>query len=850
MYTSNQLRKLFMEYFTERGHTPVQSSPLVPKDDPTLLFTSAGMVQFKPLWKGDVPLPYKRAVSIQKCLRGSDIDEVKTTGKHHTFFEMLGNFSFGDYFKEESIKWAWEFITEVLEIKKERLSVSVHTSDGESYDIWKDVIGVSTERILRLGDEDNFWGPAGGTGPCGPCTEILYEIPGGLLELWNIVFLQYNQDESGGRKPLKNRGVDTGMGLERLTMVCQGVRTTYETDLFLPIIEEAERLLSSKYNDGRESFHIIADHIRALVFALSEGVYPSNEARGYFARKILRRALLEGTKLKLEKPFLYNLVPVVVGIMEDSYPGLLKKRENIALMVKSEEEKFLSTLREGTEVLEKVMKELEDTKLPPHDVFRLYDTYGLPPELTCEIARERGYTVNIEEVEKIVQGEKEKARRSSMFKVEVKKGWREFITIERDEFVGYDTLTTESEIARVRSEGGDVELILVSTPFYAESGGQVGDTGRIFSDNFEIEVLDTKLEAGFHIHIGKVKRIDEGGELRGHIICEVDRKRRRLVQANHTATHLLQSALRHVLGEHVRQEGSWVGKDRFRFDFTHFSRLSEREIRGIEQMVNDWILENIQVSIRYTTLKEARELGAIALFGEKYEEPVRMVQIGDISLELCGGTHVKNTGEIGIFKIVSEIGVHTGIRRIEAVTSMGVMRLLLDYGALIENIRGSLKTSDIEVGVDKLLRENRTLKGKLKELRRSAIGGGEKIKDRLTESNIAGIQIKTGYFAGLNGEDLRELSDGVRRKPHTVCVVATTKENKPLFVVSVSDDLKDKLNAGKIAALLGKLAGGGGGGKPHLAEAGGRPDADIEDILTKVGEIVTSLQSSSRKRSS
>jgi len=844
MFTSNQLRKLFIEYFTEKEHTFVPSSSLVPKDDPTLLFTSAGMVQFKALWRGDVPLPYKRAVSIQKCLRGSDIDEVKVTGKHHTFFEMLGNFSFSDYFKEEAIKWAWEFITEVLKIEKDKLSVSVHTSDDESYNIWKDVIGFPEERILRLGDDDNFWKPAGGMGPCGSCTEILYKTSRGLLELWNIVFPQYNQDKSGNRIPLKNRGVDTGMGLERLSMVCQKKETTYETDLFWPIIKEIEDLLSNQYKDKKESFHIIADHIRALVFALFEGVYPSNEARGYFVRKILRRALLEGTKLGVKKPFLFNLVPAVIDVMREPYPELLKKRENLALVIKNEEEKFLSTLKEGTAILEKVMKEFGGIELPSYEVFRLYDTYGLPPELACEIAKERGYSINMEEVEKIARREKEKARVSSMFKVDTKEEWQEFIAIEKDEFVGYSTLTAESEIARVRSDGNDVKLILVSTPFYAESGGQVGDTGRIYSDNFEIEVLDTKLEAGFHIHIGKVKKIEKKAEIKGHVVCEVNKKGRKLVQANHTATHLLQSALRRILGEHVRQEGSWVGKERFRFDFIHFSRLTNEEIKRVEQMVNDWILDDIPVSIRYTTLEEAMRLGAIALFGEKYEEPVRMIEIDNVSLELCGGTHVENTGEIGVFKIISETGVHTGIRRIEAMTSMGVMTFLLDYKALVDDVKESLKTSDIKVGINRLIKENETLKRRVKELQRTMIKGGEKIEDRLKTTKIAGVELITAYLPGLNGEDLRELCDNIRRKPQTVCVVATRKANRPLFVVSVSNDVKDRFNAGKIATSLGELAGGGGGGRRHLAEAGGKPSTDVEDILTKVKRIVANLQSS------
>ena len=847
MYTSNQLRRIYIEFFKERGHTPVPSSLLVPKDDPTLLFTSAGMVQFKNLWRGDVPLPYKRAVSIQKCLRGSDIEEVQVSGRHHTFFEMLGNFSFGDYFKVEAIKWAWEFITEVLDINKDRLSISVHLSDDESYDIWKDVIGIPVEKIMRMGDEDNFWGPAGGSGPCGPCTEILYENSKELIEIWNIVFPQYYQDKTGRKKSLKNKGVDTGMGLERLTMICQFKETTYETDLFWPIIEEIERLLSCQYIERKESFHIIADHIRALVFALSEGVYPSNEKRGYFVRKILRRALLEGNRLGVDKPFLYSLVPVVTDVMKNPYPEILQKRENIAILIKNEEEKFLATLKQGIDELEKVIDELEGKKLPSSKVYKLYDTHGFPPELVLEIARKRGYNVDIEEVEKIAQREREKARQSARFEMGEREEWKEFIKIEQDEFVGYDNLNVTSEIARLRQDGKNVELILINTPFYAESGGQIGDKGIIYSDNFEIEVIDTKLETTFHIHIGKIKRIESGKEIKGHVTCRVDKKSRRLIEANHTATHLLQAALRKILGEHIHQEGSWVGRDKMRFDFTHFSHLSESEIKKVEDTVNDWILLNIQVNVRHTSLKEAKKLGAIALFGEKYEEPVRMIEIGNVSRELCGGSHVKNTSDIGMFKIIYEAGVHTGIRRIEAVTSMGVRNYLLRYESLVGDIKQLLETRDIKASINKLLIDNQELKHRIRELQKNMIRGGEKMDDRLKKEKIDDIEIVTGYLPGFDIEDLRIFSDDIRSRPKKVCVVATIKKGRPFFVVSVSDDIKSYIEAGKIAASIGKLTGGGGGGRPHIAEAGGRPDIDIDDILAKVGEIVRALRSKKGK---
>ncbi len=843
MYTSNQLRRAFLDYFKERDHTYVPSSPLVPKDDPTLLFTSAGMVQFKPLWRGDVPLPYKRAVSIQKCLRGSDIEEVSLTGRHHTFFEMLGNFSFDDYFKEEAIKLAWEFITEVLSIEKGGLSVSVHKSDHESYDIWKDIIGIPTERISKMGDKDNFWGPAGGGGPCGPCTEILYEDSDDQIEVWNIVFPQYNQDKKGKRAPLKNRGVDTGMGLERLAMICQGEENTYGTDLFSPIIEEIERLLSIRYIERKESFHVIADHIRAIVFAISEGVYPSNEKRGYFIRKILRRALLEGNRLEIEEPFLYRLVPLVADIMREPYPEILAKREAVALLVKNEEEKFLATLKDGIDELEKIIKECRRKRLPSRQIYRLYDTFGFPPELAQDLIRERGYKIDIEEIEGIAQREKEKVKRHSKFKLGEKGDWQSYINIERDEFVGYERLRLETEVARSRRNQEEVELILVSTPFYPESGGQVGDTGRIYSDKFDIRVKDTKLKAGFHIHTGKISRIEKGTEISGGVTCQVDEGRRRLIQANHTATHLLQAALREVIGEHVHQEGSWVGVEKLRFDFTHFASLSEDEIRKIEDTVNSWILQNIPVVIHQTSLKEALKLGAIALFGEKYQEPVRVIEIDDISRELCGGTHVLNISEIGIFKILSETGIHTGVRRIEALTSMGVRDYLLKRESLIGDLRQLVGQKNLETGIKRLMTKNKELKERIRQLQKDMLKGGIRAEDRLKRMKIRDVELVTGYLPGFDKEDLREFSDRIRSTPKKICVLATTVKDNPFFVVSVSDDLKTSYHAGKIADLLGRLAGGGGGGKQYIAEAGGRKDVEIEEILTKAQDVVGGLKS-------
>jgi len=813
---------LFIDYFIRNGHWEIPSSPLLPKDDPTLLFTSAGMVQFKPLFSGIRPSPHKRVVSIQKCLRGSDINEIKTTGRHHSFFEMLGNFSFGDYFKEEAIIWAWQFLTEIVGLDKESLTVTVYSSDDESYEVWE-ALGISPEKILRL--KDNFWGPAGSSGPCGPCTEILYQE----IELWNIVFLEYEQSASGDRKPLKKRGVDTGMGLERLTMICQGKKTSYETDLFLPIIEEIEEILNLDYNSHREPINIIADHIRALVFALSEGIYPSNESRGYFVRYILRRALLEGARCEKKEPFLYKLVPVITELMREPYPEIWDKQETVSVLVKNEEERFISTLERGTTLLFQMLPTLSGNKVPSSMVFRLYDTYGFPVELTAEIAKEKGFYVDIKEVERIAHKNKELSRKASMFKKEGEKEWRELIKIENDEFVGYDTLRLKSKIARMRKDGENLQIILTRTPFYGESGGQVGDRGMLYSDKFEIEVLDTKIVDGFHLHIGMCKKSLQ--EIEGDVTSVVNEERRRLIQANHTATHLLHSALRNILGEHIRQEGSWVGMEKLRFDFTHFSSLNSDEIERIEDLVNLWIVQDIPVTVRRTTLKQAKKLGATALFEERYEDKVRLVHIGEISLELCSGTHVRTTGLIGGFRILSETGVHAGIRRMEAITSLGVIKYLKMCETVIKTAERLLKTKEIPAGIIRLKKENQELK---KRVRKLSKGGEAKLK----KVRIDGVDLVRGYLPELGTEELRELSDVVRKSRKTICVLATRTDEKPLFVVSVSDDIKREFSASRLAASIGKLAGGGGGGRPHLATAGGRRDVDVERVLEEVEGIM------------
>jgi len=840
MFKAQELRKLFIDFFKEKNHTVVPSAPLVPKDDPTLLFTSAGMVRFKKLYTGEVPLPYKRAVSIQKCLRASDIDEVGKTNRHHTFFEMLGNFSFGDYFKKEAICWAWDFITNWINLPQNRLFVSVYEEDDESYKIWRDMIGIDEAKILKEGAEDNFWGPAGNTGPCGPCSEILFDKE---IEIWNLVFPQYDQKEDGERKPLKNKGIDTGMGLERLAMVCQNKESTYETDLFKPIVEEISNIVEVDYKKRKVPINIIADHVRGLAFTISEGIYPSNEGRGYLIRRLLRRALREGHNLGMIKPFLYKLVGVVADVMREPYPELLPKRDNIALIIRSEEESFLRTIEQGLRFFEEIVD--EKGKITGEEIFKLYDTYGFPPELTETIAKEKGIPISLEGFDEAMHKQRERARVKSRF-VTGTVGLSGTVTLEHrfrevkeTKFIGYDKLEGKTRIALYRSSDGKIEIVLEETPFYAETGGQVGDTGRIYSKSFEIEITDTQIKDNFITHIGVIKK---GSITDEQVTCEIDVERRKQIERNHTATHLLQAALRKILGEHVHQEGSLVAPDRMRFDFTHFAALKLSEIKSVEEQVNSWIRANIPVKTYGTSYDEAIKSGAIALFGEKYGDKVRIVKIDDISKEVCAGTHVKATGEIGLFKVLGESSVPAGIRRLEVITAVHAFSYLTrcekDVTSLAEELK--IPIHEVKDRVYEMIETEKKLESKVKALEEKALLG--QIPDILAnKTQVMGIEVIAYKVKTESIGALRNICDKLREGRQRVGVLGSEIGGRVLFISFVTDDLKSKIKAGDIAKEIGKLVDGSGGGKPHLAQSGGKNIKAIDEALSQVPDIVKKL---------
>ena len=845
MWTADRLRKAFLSFFEERGHVIVSSSSLIPRKDPTLLFTSAGMVQFKPLWAGEVPLPYTRAASVQKCLRLSDIENVGKTIRHETFFEMLGNFSFGDYFKEEAITWAWEFITEVLKIDPSRLYVSVHPEDEESCRIWREKIGIKEERIYKF--EDNFWGPAGGTGACGPDTEIYYDLGAEFgecgmgdeecdryIELWNLVFPQYNQRKDGTREPLKNRGVDTGMGLERLCMIMQGKRSIFETDVFMPIIERIQELTEVKYAENPVPFRIIADHARAVSFAITDGAYPSNEGRGYVIRRLIRRALVRARELEIKGPFLYRLVGTVSEIMKQAYPEVEEAKERVAAIVKSEEERFLRTIEGGmalfVELVERARKENKSI-IDGKDAFKLYDTYGFPLDLTVSLAREEGLSVDEEGFELAMEEQRRKAKESAKFYTEEKEEWN-IITEGEQKFVGYDTLEIETEVLAWRGKDR-VEIILKETPFYGEAGGQVGDTGVIEGEGFRMRVENTVVTGAGIACIGKPE-----GEIPQRVLARVDRKKRLSTARNHTATHLLHAALRKVLGEHVRQEGSLVAPDRLRFDFTHFKPLSPEEIEEIERIVNEKIYENIPVETLWMEFDEAIKAGAIALFDEKYGKEVRVVKIGDFSMELCGGTHVKNTGEIGIFKIKEEGGIASGVRRIEALTGLSVYEYLKEKEVLLSEIlkKAGGKEKDIIQRIENMLERMKEFEKMNRSYEEELV---RVLKEKIRGEKTGEVEVVWEKVKG-SKQMLRMLADEIRKRGKTVGVLY--RENAAIFLVAfVSDDLVNKIKAGTIAREIGRVLGGGGGGKDYLAEAGGRKSENLPAAKQKLFELCSNL---------
>jgi alanyl-tRNA synthetase len=859
------VRSAFLDYFREHGHTVVPSSPLVPANDPTLLFTNAGMVQFKDVFTGKDKRAYVRATSSQRCVRAggkhNDLENVGYTARHHTFFEMLGNFSFGDYFKRDAIKFAWEFVTgaQWLGIDPGRLMVSVYQTDDEAFEVWNKVIGVPAARIVRIGDNadggsDNFW-QMGDTGPCGPCTEIFYDhgadVPGGppgsanaegdrWIEIWNLVFMQFERGADGKLAPLPKPSVDTGMGLERTAAVMQGVHSNYDIDLFKNIISAAAALAgTTDFASG--SLRVIADHIRACTFLIVDGVLPANEGRGYVLRRIIRRAIRHGYKLGIDAPFFYKLVAALVKEMGSAYPELVRARAHAERVLKQEEERFAETLASGMALLDEAIAKLQGNLIGGAIVFKLYDTFGFPADLTADIARERGLTVDQAGFELLMQEQRERARAASKFGVELAAGTS---VNERTLFQGYEGLNAEGQVVAILKDGAPVnalkpgevgEVILDRTPFYAEAGGQVGDAGELSAAGVRFVVADTQKRGVAHSHLGKsvAGRIAIGDTLS----AQVNGARRRATALNHTATHLLHAALREVLGTHVQQKGSLVAPERLRFDFSHYQAVKPEELRAIERRVNAEIRRNVAAETTVMDYEAAVAGGAMALFGEKYDKDVRVLRIGEFSIELCGGTHVERAGDIGFFKIVSEGGVASGVRRIEALTGEAALEyveqndeILKEVGTLVRGSRDEVRDKVREAleRVRQMEREIRTLKDRL------ASGPGTDLASGAVDIN--GVKVVATKVEGADAAALRHVVDQLKSQLKSAVIVLAAVENptKVLLVAGVTADQSARIPAGELIATLAATLGGRGGGRPDFAQAGGNNPAALDAALAQV----------------
>ncbi|MDA8383109.1 MAG: alanine--tRNA ligase [Betaproteobacteria bacterium] len=857
---SSEIRQKFLQFFGDRGHTVVPSSPLVPAGDPTLLFTNAGMVQFKDVFLGREIRPYARAASAQRCVRAggkhNDLENVGYTARHHTFFEMLGNFSFGDYFKRNAIHYAWAFLTQEMGLPREKLWVTVYSEDDEAADIWLNEVGVPAERLSRIAGSDNFW-QMGDTGPCGPCTEIFYDhgpdVAGGppgtaqadgdrYIEIWNLVFMQYNRDDAGVLHPLPKPSVDTGMGLERIAAVLQGVHSNYEIDLFVDLIAAAARVTEAA-DLGSNSLKVIADHIRACSFLVLDGVIPGNEGRGYVLRRIIRRAIRHGYKLGRKTPFFHQLVPDLVRAMGDAYPELGREAERVAAVLRGEEERFAETLENGMQVLDAAMKG-GDPILDGETVFRLYDTYGFPLDLTADIARERGYAVDFAGFEHSMQMQRERARAASKFTM---RGVVEFQG-QPTEFYGYETLELEAQVLAIYKEGAQVNgigpdeeavVVLDRTPFYAESGGQVGDRGELASEHGTFEVTDTqKIQAEVFGHRGRLRtgHLAVGDRVR----AQVDAEARQRAAYNHSATHLLHAALREVLGAHVAQKGSLVDAERTRFDFSHGAPLSAEELKAVEDRVNEEIRGNHLVAVRLMKYDEAVRHGAMALFGEKYGDEVRVVGMGEFSTELCGGTHVRRSGDIGFFKIVAETGVAAGIRRIEAATGPVALALVRAQQTQLQHVADALKApaQEVEQKLAQVMDNVRVLEKELSRLR-SKLAVSQTDELAAAAVDIAGARLVAATIEGADAKVLREAVDRLKDKLNScVAVLAAVEDGKVLLIGGVSQDLVGRLKAGELVNFVAGQVGGKGGGRPDLAQAGGIAPEKLPEALASVTDWV------------
>ncbi|MBS3802970.1 MAG: alanine--tRNA ligase [Oleiphilaceae bacterium] len=868
-----ELRRAFLDYFQQQGHTIVPSSSLVPEDDPTLLFTNAGMNQFKDAFLGREDRGYSRATSTQKCVRAggkhNDLENVGYTARHHTFFEMLGNFSFGDYFKREAINFAWTFLTgdEWLALSKDKLWVTVYASDDEAFDIWSKEIGVPEERIVRIGDKDgvayasdNFW-QMGETGPCGPCTEIFYDhgpdVAGGppgspeedgdrYIEIWNVVFMQFNRTVDGEMNPLPKPSVDTGMGLERITAVMQGVHSNYEIDLFQDLLKAASDLLGGTATT-EASLRVVADHIRSCAFLIADGVMPSNEGRGFVLRRIIRRAARHGNKLGSTQPFFYRLTGALVELMGEAFPQLDKSQTQIEKVLQQEEEQFAKTLDKGLRLLEQDILALDSRVIPGETIFTLYDTYGFPVDLTNDIARERGLALDYEGYEQAMNAQRERARAASKFGIDYNAGGLQLDG--STEFTGYEQIDGHETVRNVlvdgvekSAEAGDEAVIVLErTPFYAEAGGQVGDTGLLTWSGGRFKVDDTRKEGDHHLHIGAVI---EGEFFAGlEVDARIDHSRRQATALNHSATHLLHAALRRVLGEHVTQKGSLVDPDKLRFDFSHYDSVKPEQLREIEHQVNEQILANTVVATEITDMEQAQKKGAMALFGEKYGDRVRVLSMGtdDYSVELCGGTHVSRTGDIGVLKITSEAGVSSGVRRIEAVTGQGALRWMEKTDNALREVASLVKGSR-DSAVEKvavLVDRSRQMEKELEQLKQKlATSAGTDLVSAAVEVN--GLKVVAAELAGADRKALMDTADQLKNKlGEGVVVLASVEDGKVTLVAGVTKAATSRIKAGDLMKHLAEQVGGKGGGRPDMAQGGGNDPARLAAALEGVTDWIS-----------
>ncbi|MBU3017272.1 alanine--tRNA ligase [Paraglaciecola agarilytica] len=853
-----QIRQAFLNFFADKGHQKVSSSSLVPSDDPTLLFTNAGMNQFKDVFLGTEQRKYTRATSSQRCVRAggkhNDLENVGYTARHHTFFEMLGNFSFGDYFKQQAIAYAWTFLTQELKLPKEKLLVTIYSEDDEAFDIWHNEIGVPKEKIIRIATSDNFWS-MGDTGPCGPCSEIFYDhgehIWGGppgtpeedgdrFIEIWNLVFMQFNRQANGDMLPLPKPSIDTGMGLERISAILQNVHSNYEIDIFQNLIKATAEIVGTSSLEDK-SLRVVADHIRSCSFLISDGVMPSNEGRGYVLRRIIRRAVRHGNKLGAKGVFFYKLVAALATEMGDAYPELNEQRAVIEKVLRVEEEQFSRTLERGMLILNDALSELEGKVVPGELVFKLYDTYGFPADLTNDVAREKGLSIDEEGFEQAMAEQRKRAQKASNFDLDYNEQLRSDL---ESVFVGYELEQNTAQIKEIFVQGQSVAeiaagtegtIILDESPFYAEAGGQAGDTGTLVKDSGGFEVQDTVKLGKAIAHKGAALSELKVGD---SVQANVNGARRHAIKLNHSATHLMHAALKSVLGEHVNQKGSLVQPERLRFDFSHYEAMTKEQVLAVETMVNEQILANHALQTKLMGLEQAKEAGAMALFGEKYDDDVRVVSMGDFSMELCGGTHVARTGDIGLFKIISESGIASGVRRIEAVTGITALQYVQQQAFELTSISAVLKTDVTTVGerVLQLIEQTKTLEKEVTKLKQEiANSAGSDLLSQINEIN--GVKVLSYHVQGIESGALRTMIDDLKNQIGSgVILLGVATGEKVSLIAGVTKDLTQKVKAGELVNYVAQQVGGKGGGRPDMAQAGGSQPENLDSAIASVNE--------------